>query len=264
MLIVAALGLRMVTAVAGTPAAAGQNRPDTPPWRLLQAPEAEQIATVRETLDRGLPPDNIIGLLIINKPSLVLPILEQKIEQVLKSPSPLDCFKDKTTDPSRFITLSAWAIANTGSEEALRQIAKLIRLDEGQFGRLVKVTLDSSETYSKSHNPFVVAYGGLAIEDPAVNQRIATWVEESLSVDPGERARAETAARAYGPTPPAPAEKMKRFWAEAMLDHYGGIPNESQWARDPIASRLRAPLAASLRQEMPPLAREALQKRIPK
>lgn len=249
-----------------TAIAAEQDPFDTPDKRLLRGSEAEQIAVVNSALDKGFPPDlsSYLAGLIVAKRSLVLPLMEAKVEQVLASRAPLECFSDKTVDPQQFVDRVAALIAAAGDIEAMQQIAKLVRIDEGRFGRLIDIVLIDSMDYSKSHNPFVVAYGGLALRDPAVDRRILDWVEKRLSVDPEERARAETAARGYGPTPPAPAEKMKRFWAEAMLDRYGGIPNESQWARDPIASRLRAPLAASLRQEMPPVAREALQKRIPK
>jgi hypothetical protein len=57
---------------------------------------------------------------------------------------------------------------------------------------------------------------------------------------------------------------MKRLWAEAMVERYGGIPTETEWAGDPIASRLKSSLAESLRQEISWLAREALDKRSPK
>jgi hypothetical protein len=251
-------------ALAGVPLAFGQDIPNTPPWRLLRAVEAEQVRAVNSALDRGLPPDNDIGLLMLDKGSLVLPLIEKKIEQVLKSPSPRECFIDKMVDPNRFVSVAASGIANTGSEHALTELAKLIRLDEERFGRFVEITLNNSKDYSKSHNPFVVAYHGLAIGDPAVDWRILTWAESNLSVDPQERARAEAAARGFGPPPPSPSETMKHLWAEALLDRYGDVPTEAQWVSDPIASRLSAHLAESLHREVPRFAREALEQRAPK
>ena len=124
----------MAMALAGC--AAGQGRPDTPAWRLLRASEAEQIAAVNSTLDRGFPPDNDIGLLMVNKSPLVLPLVEKKIEQVLKSASPRECFTDETVDPNRFVVVASWGMANTGSEQALVEVAKLIKLDEKRFGQL--------------------------------------------------------------------------------------------------------------------------------
>lgn len=246
--------------LAGMAAALAQQRPDTPAWRLQSASEAEQVAAVNAALDRGLPPDDGIGVLAHNKPSLVLPLIEQRIEQVLRSRTPLDCFADKTVNPSNFVTFASLWIADTGSEQALVEIAKLMKFDERRFSPLVEGVLIQSSSYSKSRNPFVVAYGGLAIGDPAVDTRILAWAQKNLSVDPEERARAEKAARGYFPKPPPPAEEMKHFWAKAMVDRYHGVPTEEQWASDPIASRLSGSLAESLREEVFRFAREAISK----
>jgi hypothetical protein len=251
----------IAVALAIVPDLIGQGTPDTPPWRLLRASEAEQIAAVNAALDHGLPPDNDIGLLILNRSGVVLPLIEHKIEQVLKSSSPLDCFTGKNVNPHRFVDLAAWAIADAGDEQALKEIAKLVKLDEKRFGTLVGIALDQSKHY---RNPFTVIYGGLASGDPAVERRILTWAESNLAVDSEERARAEAAARLFGPTPPPPSEKMKHLWAEAMLDRYGDVPTEAQWVSDPIASRLSAHLGESLHGEVPRFAREALEKRAPK
>ena len=78
--------------------------------------------------------------------------------------------------------------------------------------------MDNSKDYAHSHNPFAVAYTGLAIGDLAVEQRIAAWAELRLTVDPAERARAEAAARPFGGRlAPSPVETMERAWADAML-----------------------------------------------
>jgi hypothetical protein len=240
--------------------AAGQQAPGS----LLRASDAEQIAAVNAALDRGLPPDDVIVVLGHIKTSLVLPLFEKKIEEVLRSASPADCFTERGIDPRRFVDVAAMAIAYAGDEEAMREMAKLVKLDEAQFGPLVGRLLDHSKNYSKSHNPFVVAYSGLTIGEPAVDKLIFSWAEKNLSVDPEERARAEAAARGFGPTPPPPAEKMKRLWADAMLDRYGGVPTDAQWTSDPIASRLSATLAESLHRDVPRFAREALEKRAPR
>jgi hypothetical protein len=77
--------------------------PDTPSRRLLRASEAGQIAAVNSALDQGMPPaqGDFIGLLITNKSSLALPLLEAKIEQVLRSANPQECFTVKGVDPHR-------------------------------------------------------------------------------------------------------------------------------------------------------------------
>jgi hypothetical protein len=146
-------------------------------------------------------------------------------------------------------------------EEALRQLAKLVRLDEAQFGPFVGRTLDESKDYSESHNPFVVAYSGLSIGGHVLDKLIVAWAEKNLTVDPEERARDEEATRGYGslvggsfgPPTPSPAREMKHLWGEAMLKQYGGAPNDAQWASDPITSRLSRPLADSVHSELPEL-----------
>jgi hypothetical protein len=260
-LVTAALTL---TALASAPHAFGQGIPDTPSRRLLRASEAEQIAAVKSALDQGLPPEQfgVVGPLFYNRSSLVLPLVEQKIEQVLKSAAPLQYFTNKNVDPATWVYSAALAIAETGDGQALKEIAKLIKLDEKRFGTLVGKALDNSQDYAKSHNPFAVAYLGAAIGDPAVDQRIAAWTELNLTTDSAERARADAAARRFGArTAPAPSDKMKHLWAEALLDKYGNVPNEAQWATDPIASRLSAPLALALHNEVLQFALEAQEKR---
>ncbi len=253
-----------VGAVSLFPCLLGQRVPDSPSWRLLRATEAEQIAAVKAALDQGLPPEQfqLVGLLFYNKPALVLPLVEQKIEQVLRSPSPLDLFSNKKVDPNRFAHIAASTIAETGDEEALKQVLRLVKLDEKRFRTLVGETLDSSKAYAKSHNPFTVAYAGLALGEPILSQQIAAWAELRLTGNPAEHARAVAAARSAGIPPPAPrVEGIERAWAEAMLNHYAGVPSELQWTSDPIASRLSPTLTATIHNDVLRFTIEAQQKR---
>jgi hypothetical protein len=55
--------------------------------------------------------------------------------------------------------------------------------------------------------------------------------------------------------------RVRRFWAEAMLDKYRGVPVSSEWASDPIVSRLKASHGASLHNEMLRFTSEAFEKR---
>ncbi|PWU12664.1 MAG: hypothetical protein C5B51_00350 [Terriglobia bacterium] len=238
-----------------------QATPDTPAWRLVRASEDEQIRAVNSVLDQGMRPDLLpgISLLIFNKSSLVLPMFEKKIEEVLKSTCSPNCFSDKSVNSQRFVDAAAWVIADTGDDQALKEVAKLMDVDEKRFGNLVGVVLDRS---TRNHNPFVVAYHGFAIGRPAVDRRVGAWAESKLITDPAERAREEAAARKFGAKPaPPPSDKMKRAWAEAMLDQYGYLPTEAQWARDPIVSRLSPSFAASLHNEMMQLVLEAIERR---
>jgi hypothetical protein len=210
--------------------------------RILRMSEAEQIAYTNSVLGRGLPADETspLVMLILNRSSLVLPIMERKIEEVLKSASPLDCFTDKTVDPQRFVDLAARSIAYAGDEQALKEISKLIAIDERRFGILVRNTLVSVHS---TRNPFEVAYRGFEIGAAAVDKRIMAWVETQFE-NQTEFAQGQ----------------LKHSWANAMAKKYGGAPNEVNWVTDPIASRIRPALAASLHDEVMRLAAEASEK----
>src|SRR4051794_2508638 len=72
-------------------------------WRrLLKASEAEQTVWIQAHLRAGVPPSEAFGDLILNCSSVTLPVIEQKIEEVLRSPSPLDSFSDTSVDPQKF------------------------------------------------------------------------------------------------------------------------------------------------------------------
>lgn len=106
---------------------------------ILRKSEAYQIAFIRSDLDQGMQGDNDPPvMLILNRSSLVLPMIEKKIEEVLKSPNPLDCFTDKTVDPQKFVDVAAWSIPSAGDENALREVGRLIAIDEKRFGMLVR------------------------------------------------------------------------------------------------------------------------------
>ncbi len=54
---------------------------------------------------------------------------------------------------------------------------------------------------------------------------------------------------------------MKHRWANAIVDRYGAAPTEAEWAHDPIVTRLKPHLAASLRTDVYRFALEAMQAR---
>jgi hypothetical protein len=224
-LILAAIALAAVAARS----AYGQDasgEPNTFPFQLLKWSAADQAAWVNSTLDKGMPPDlgGALTILAINKSSLVLPLMEQKIEQVLQSPSPAECFTDKTVNPEKFVYLDAATIAYAGNDEAMRQVAKLVKLDEKRFDDLVGRTLMETESLGNPENrgdPYIVAYHALEIGEPLVEKRIHAWVQARFSEKAEDRVR-----------------DLRKFWAEAMVDRYNGVPTESQWATDPFVSRL--------------------------
>jgi len=242
--------LRIALAALGPSVALAQQAPaaDQEPLarRILSMSETDQIAYISLDLDHGMPIDENepLGSLILGRSSLVLPMLERKIEEVLKSANPLDCFTDKTVDPQKFVDLAASAVAYAGDAQALQEISKLLAIDEKRFGTLVNFALLNGEIY---RNPFTVAYRGFEIGDPAVDNRIAAWAELQFA-DKGEFRQGQ----------------LKRMWAEAIVEKCGCAPNEVNWTNDPIASRIKPALAASLHDEVLRLGAEAFAKRTKK
>src|ERR1043166_9210758 len=68
--------------------------------RLEKMTDPELMALAKSFVDRGLPPaDSAIGLgnLMLARSSMILPLIEAKIEEVLNAPDPSQCFSNKTT-----------------------------------------------------------------------------------------------------------------------------------------------------------------------
>src|SRR4051812_16348491 len=88
-----------VSTIAFSPIAIGQEQA----WRrMLRASEAEQAEWISSDLARGMPvvdPDSgILTMLVLNKSAVTLPLIEKKIEEVLRSTSGAECFSDKSVD----------------------------------------------------------------------------------------------------------------------------------------------------------------------
>jgi len=219
-------------------------------WRrMLGASESAQTAWIESHLGAGMPGSTVFMMLILNRSEIALPLIEQKIEEVLRSPSPAGCFTDRSVDPQKFVDRAVEAIIEAGDLRSLEESSKLIKLDEQQFGWMVGRTLTQARSY---RNSFTVAYGGFELGDPAVDIRIAAWVSEQL------RARESVIPEA------AEAEMMQqRGWlADALVDRYGAVPTEAEWAADPIVSRLPPAQAAWLHDNVMRAAHDAHQKRV--
>jgi len=194
----------------------------------------------------------VLTMLILNKSEVTLPLIERKIEEVLRSASPLECFTDKSVDPQKFVDLAAAMIVYAGDEQALKEASKLMKIDEKRFGWMVGRILQQAGPY---RNPFSVAYRGFEIGDPAVDSRIAPWFESRL-----DRAEALVRQPGVGATD-FEVRRLRQWWGEAVVEKYGGVPTESQWTADPLAQRLTAPRAEVLHDDVMRAAREAVQKR---
>jgi hypothetical protein len=194
---------------------------------ILQMPEAEQVAFAKSVLEQHFPENegDKFSLLLVNRSALVVPLIESRIESELRSDSRSE----------RFIDLASAMIAYAGDQHSLRAIRKLIGIDESRFGTFIGRTLDNA---GKWGNPFGVAYQALELGDETVARYATAWAEAALL-----------------------SNRMQRTWAEAMLDRYGKVPGDSEWATDPIASRLKDRASPELRQSVVRFAAEAQTKR---
>ena len=195
--------------------------------KILQVPEAEQVEFVRSVLEQHFPENDgdRFSLLLVNRSALVIPLIESKIETELSISA--------RSEP--FIELASAMIAYAGDEYSVLAVSKLIHIDEKRFGILIGRTLDNAV---KWRNPFWVAYQALDLGDGTVTGYTTAWAESALA-----------------------SNRMQRAWAEAMLDKYGRVPDESVWDTDPIASRLKDRASPELRQSVVRFATEAQSKR---
>ena len=238
-------------------------------WRrMLQASEAEQTAWIKSDLDRGMPtvdPDSsILVMLILNRGEITLPLIEEKIEEVLGSPTPSGSFTDKSVNPAKFVDFAALAISEAGNAQSLKEMSKLLKIDEKRFGYLVDHTLVTARGY---RNPFTVAYEGFAIGDPAIDSRIATWAELELLLlpppPPKDYSRVpggELLRQNDVDVRESMIREARTLWAEAMVEKYSGVPSEAQWRSDALVSRLKPTQADSVHDSMIRLASEIVQK----
>jgi len=190
---------------------------------VLEISEAEQAKFVVETMAAGFPADRAdqMTMLIINRSALVLPLIEERIEAELGTPSPSKDFIATATD----------MIAYAGDDQSLRAISKLIAIDDDRFGSLVGRTLDNALDF---RNPFVVAYRGYDLKDEAIARRVADWSGSRLS-----------------------SERMQRLFGDALATKYNGVPNDSEWANDPIAAGLKNSQRQQLKESVMRFAQEA-------
>ena len=194
---------------------------------ILRVSDADQVAFAKSVLEQHFPENegDKFSLLLVNRSALVVPLIESRIESELGSDSRSE----------RFIDLASAMIAYAGDEHSLRAIRKLIGIDERRFGTFIGRTLDNA---GKWGNPFGVAYQALELGDETVARYATAWAEAALL-----------------------SNRMQRTWAEAMLDRYGKVPGDSEWATDPIASRLKDRASPELRQSVVRFATEAQSKR---
>jgi hypothetical protein len=92
-------------------------------------------------------------------------MIEKEIEEVLKSSKPRECFTDKSIDIDSTLARLWVMIGEAGDAQALREASKLLKLDEQAMNK---------------RNPFIVAYQGFDLGNPAIDKRLLTWAQELL------------------------------------------------------------------------------------
>jgi hypothetical protein len=214
--------------------------------------DAEQVALAKSILDRGIPTGELgdaVAILTRGRSSLILPLFEKKIEECLTASSTRDCFTDKSVEPERTILRIANAIADAANQQALGEASKLIKVDEKRFDFMVRKTLIAA---AAGHNPFVIAYQGFDIGDPAVDKRIAAWADEWL---------ADEVRKVGNPIYDGVTIDPRHQWAEAMVNRYGAVPTPEQWTLDPIVSRVKPATSGLLYRDVHRFAAEVVAKR---
>jgi hypothetical protein len=207
--------------------------------RILRASDAEQVAAVRAFLDEGLRPvaqEQGIQALARAHSELVLPVLEKKIEEVLRSQNPLDSFSNKNANPDLVIYQTASYISEGDAGVAMAELSKLVSLDEKRFAIYVFKTLSSLAVHE---NAFTLAYKGFDNGIPALSRAIFAWPKSILE----------------GPTHSNAPHWAQ--WADVLVERYRGVPIGPEWASDPIVSRLTPARAETLQPEMLRLAQDA-------
>src|ERR1035437_6006156 len=71
-----------------------------PARRILELTDAEQIQFINASLEQGLPESRAdqMTMLVINRSSITLPLIEERIEAALKQPSPPQRFVDTAAE----------------------------------------------------------------------------------------------------------------------------------------------------------------------
>jgi len=209
--------------------------------RMSRASQIEQLEYLDIRLNQGFRPVNDDALdAVLEHPAVALPLVEKKIEEVLRSPDPKECFTDPQADPKYFVDMGAAWIASAGDEYAMKEIAKLVAFDERRFGRLVVTLLHSVRDGA---NPFGIAYKGLDIGSQKVDKWILAWADEEF----------ENKTDFW-------QGRLKQLWAEAVAERYDNIMLPATWDNDPIASRIRRETADAVHDDVLRLAVEAREK----
>ena len=205
--------------------------------RLLKLSDAEQKAYVNSEFDHGLPQASVdsVTSLIRARSATLAPVLGDRVVEALKSKTPIDCFSDKTVEPSSALIAAASAIAYAADGNALKELARILAVDDRRYGWLVGYALSDGG----SRNFFPVAYKGYELGSAPLEAKMTTWIEKQLQED-------------YQASEP----KLPTWWAEAIVERLGHGPGAADWANDPIVKKVKPEITQPIRADVLRLAAE--------
>lgn len=154
---------------------------DPPLDGVLQITEAEQTEFASSYIDRGMPPGvsaTTFADLVSHRSSIVIPMIERKIENVLSSTSSAGLFSKESIDPTIFAARAGSMIAHAGNIEAIRAVTSLIRINRSRFAHLAVETFGNA--LRMGLNPMSLGYEALALDDRDLDPLVVNWASSAL------------------------------------------------------------------------------------
>ena len=206
----------MVTATL-SPAGA-QERPTDKP-RAIPSDAEDALFRIRlaEALDRDYSKQTAdeLQMLSIQRSDVAVPELQRRLS--------VFSHQGQETLP-RNAAIHADALAYVANGLAVDALCDLCAENSDLFCPYLERSLDYAEGRL---NPFTLAYRVMAKPEAVVQDAAIHWANSMIGFP-----------------------HFRQRLAEAMLDRYGKGPGESDWARDPIASRLKDRASPELRQSV--------------
>jgi hypothetical protein len=217
----------LITALAsGHSTLIGQETPN--PNSAQNSVEREIKTKLTLALDRdyGNQPADDLLMLAIQHSDLAVPELKRRLIAYGQQPR-------KTLGGST--TIHADALAYVANGLAVDALCDLCAENPGLFCSYLERSLDYAEGRL---NPFTLAYRAIARPEAVVQDAAIHWADSMIGFP-----------------------HFRQRLAEAMLDRYGKVPSETEWAQDPIASRLKTGASSELWQSVLRFAAEVQRKR---
>ena len=208
-------------------AAARQDRPSN----AQQASVGEQqdvrtkLSVLLDRDYRNQPADELL-MLSIQHSDVAIPELQRRLSVFSRQ-------SRKTLTANA--TIQADALAYVANGPAVDALCDLCAGNADLFCPYLERSLDYAEGRL---NPFTLAYRVIAKPEAVVQDAAIHWANSMIGFP-----------------------HFRQRLAEAMLDRYGEVPGETEWATDPIASRLKDRTSPELRQSVLRFAAEAQSKR---